>query len=175
MDIKELPARRHDELDFFEADELAGERVMLDTCVLIDQLQGKLPDAVESRILARTIVHSPIVMGEMSFLIGALDHTHAATPGVIDQISELLRTMPDHRILGMTHEDTVRGNILAGAISRILGYPKDARRKAQNDAILAAQASRLGCLLITRNISDFDRLSQLEPKLKVAFYSTETT
>jgi len=173
LDIKELPARHHDELDLFEAEELVGERVMLDTCVFIDQLHGKLPAAVESRILARTIVHSPIVMGEMSFLIGALDQNHVATSGVVDQIFTLLRAMPAHRILSLTFEDTVRGNILAGAMSRILGYPKNARRKAQNDAILAAQASRLGCLLVTRNIADFDRLSQLEPKLRVAFYSIE--
>jgi predicted nucleic acid-binding protein len=57
-------------------------------------------------------------------------------------------------------------------MARLLGYPKEARRKAQNDAILTAQASRLGCLLVTRNIADFDRLSLLDPKLRVAFYST---
>jgi predicted nucleic acid-binding protein len=55
-------------------------------------------------------------------------------------------------------------------MARVLGYPKEARRKAQNDAVLAAQAARLGCLMITRNVTDFDRLSQLEPRLRVAFY-----
>lgn len=69
-------------------------------------------------------------------------------------------------------EDLIRGNILAGVMARALGYPKEARRKAQNDAILAAQVSRLGCLLVTRNVADFDRLSQLEPRLRVSFYST---
>lgn len=68
-------------------------------------------------------------------------------------------------------EDLIRGNVLSGSMARVLGYLKEARRKAQNDAVIAAQAARLGCLLVTRNVADFDRLSQLEPKLRVAFYN----
>lgn len=165
-----LPLRDIADLDLFEDTEVVGERVLLDTCVVIDQLQGRLPEEIEARILARTIVHSPIVLGEMSFLIGCLDVQHPDTVAAVNKITFLLDEIPDHRIMPLIPEDMVRGNIFAGNMSRVLRYPKEARRKAQNDAILAAQASRLGCLLVTRNVADFDRLAQLEPKLRVAFY-----
>jgi predicted nucleic acid-binding protein len=143
-----LPLRDTTDLDLFEETEVAGERVLLDTCVIIDQLQGRLPAEVEARILARTIIHSSIVLGEMSFLIGNLDPGHKETASAVGRIVSLLGAVPDHRIMPLLPEDLIRGNILSGCMARLLGYPKEARRKAQNDAILAAQASRLGCLLM---------------------------
>lgn len=170
LDKGALPVRASEDLDDFCDADVPGERVLLDTCVMIDQLQGRLPEAVEARILARTIVHSPIVMGELSFLIGRLDPAHPGTAKAVAAIGDLLQAIPEHRILDPKPEDAVRGNILAGCMARILGYNSESRRKAQSDAILAAQAARLGCLLVSRNIADFDRLSQLEPRLRVAFY-----
>lgn len=171
LDQSALPLRDRTDLDLFEEAEVAGERVLLDTCVIIDQLQGRLPANVEDRISARTIVHSPIVLGEMSFLIGNLDPGHKETVTAVRRIISLLDRVPDHRIMPLLPEDLIRGNILSGVLARVAGYPKEVRRKAQNGAALAAQVSRLGCLLVTRNVADFDRLSQLEPKLRVAFYS----
>lgn len=165
-----LPLRPKEEFDAFDESDVVGERIMLDTCVMIDQLQARLSEAIESRILARTVVHSPIVIGEMSFLIGGLDPKHPGTTEAIAGIKTLLSSIPDHRVLELKPEDTARGNILAGCMARILNYNKESRRKAQSDAILAAHAARLGCLLVTRNTADFDRLSQLEPKLRMAFY-----
>jgi predicted nucleic acid-binding protein len=170
LDQGALPLRAKVDLDLFEEAEIPGERVLPDTCVFIDQLQGRLPETVEARVLARTIVHSPIILGELSFLIGNLNQAHPNTRDVVGPITSLLRAVPDHRILPLVPEDFIRGNALAGCMARILGYPKESRRKADNDAILAAQAARLGCLLVTRNVSDFDRLSQLDPRLRVAFY-----
>lgn len=142
---------------------------MLDTCVMIDQLQGRLPEAIEHRILARVIIHSPIVIGEMSFLIGRLDPQHPGTSEAVARITDLLRAIPEHRILDLKPEDIAKGNILAGSMARLMGHSRESRRKVQSDAVLAAHATRLGCLLITRNVADFDRLSQLEPRLRVAF------
>lgn len=172
LDQNALPLRYKADLDLFDETQVAGERVLLDTCVIIDQLQGRLPEEVEARVLARTIVHSPVVLGEMSFLIGNLDPGHKGTAEPVGRITSLLGEIPNHRVMPLLPEDLIRGNILAGVMARALGYPKEARRKAQNDAILAAQVSRLGCLLVTRNVADFDRLSQLEPRLRVSFYST---
>lgn len=171
IDQNALPLREMNDLDLFDDGEIAGERVLLDTCVIIDQLQGRLPTEVEDRVSARTIVHSPIVLGEMSFLIGNLDPGHRDTAAAVRQITSLLGEIPDHRIMPLLPEDLIRGNVLSGSMARVLGYLKEARRKAQNDAVIAAQAARLGCLLVTRNVADFDRLSQLEPKLRVAFYN----
>ena len=64
----------------------------------------------------------------------------------------------------------MRGAVLAGSMSRILCYKEEQRLKGFNDAMIATHAIEKQLLLITRNISDFDRLSQLDNKLKVAFY-----
>lgn len=159
-----------EELDRFAESDVPGERIMLDTCVFIDQLQGKLPEAIEERVTARTIMHSPVVIGELSFLIGRLDPKHPGTGDAITAIRDLLAAVPEHQIFNLTPDDVARGNILAGCMARLLGHDRESRRKVQSDAVLAAQAARLGCLLVTRNLGDFDHLAQLEPRLRVAFY-----
>ncbi|MGY6569804.1 MAG: type II toxin-antitoxin system VapC family toxin [Salinarimonas sp.] len=165
-----LTTRPIEELDRFAESDVPGERIMLDTCVFIDQLQGKLPEAIEERVTARTIMHSPAVIGELSFLIGRLDPKHPGTGDAITAIRDLLAAVPEHRIFNLTPDDVARGNILAGCMARLLGHDRESRRNVQSDAVLAAQAARLGCLLVTRNLGDFDHISQLEPRLRVAFY-----
>ena len=55
-------------------------------------------------------------------------------------------------------------------MSRIPCYKKEQHRKGLIDAMIAAPAIQEELPLITRNVADFDRLSQLDSKLKVAFY-----
>jgi predicted nucleic acid-binding protein len=166
----ELSRPRDDDLDFLADSEVTGESIMLDTCVYIDQMQGRLPDPVAKRVEARTVVHAPIVLGELSFLFGNLDPRDPRTTAALASISAMLSAIGEHRVMPMTHEDTMRGMILAGCVARLSGLHGASRRSVQNDAILAAQAARTGNLLVTRNIADFGRLAQLEPRLKVSFY-----
>jgi len=165
-----LPLRADNNLSFLADAPIGGERIMLDTCVILDQLQGRLPHDIEERIRARAIYHSPVVLGELAFLFGRLDPNDPRTSDATRELKALLASIGAHRIFDLTHEDTMRGMVLAGCMARVLGYNGENRRKAQNDAILAAQASRLGCLVVTRNVGDFDRLGQLDDRLKVAFY-----
>lgn len=169
----ELPLRRDEELDFFADNDVAGEPIMLDTCVYIDQMQGRLPDPVARRVEARTTVHAPIVLGELSFLFGNLDPRDPRTAAALTAIEAMLSAIGEHRIMPMTHEDAMRGMILSGCVARLSGLRGASSRTIQNDAILAAQAARTGNLLVTRNIVDFDRLAQLDPRLKVSFYRAD--
>ena len=166
----ELPLRTDDELDFLADGDIAGEQIMLDSCVYIDQMQGRLPVSVAQRVEARTSVHSPIVLGELSFLFGNLDSRDIRTEAALAAIQAMLSAIGEHRIVPLSHEDTMHGMILSGCVARLLNYQGAHRRNVQNDSILAAHAARTGNLLVTRNIVDFDRLSQLEPRLKVSFY-----
>ena len=166
----ELILRTDDALDFLADGDMTGEQIMLDTCVYIDQMQGRLPDAVAQRVEARTSVHSPIVLGELSFLFGNLEPRDVRTKAALAAIQAMLSAIGEHRIIPLTHEDTMRGMILSGCVARLLNHQGASRRNLQNDSILAAHAARTGNLLVTRNIADFDRLSQLEPRLKVSFY-----
>ena len=166
----DLSLRADSNLSFLADASVGGERIMLDTCVILDQLQGRLPHDIEERIRARAVYHSPVVLGELAFLFGRLDPNDPRTSDATRELRTLLTSIGAHRIFDLTHEDTMRGMVLAGCMARVLGYNGENRRKTQNDAILAAQASRLGCLIVTRNVRDFDRLGQLDDRLKVAFY-----
>lgn len=171
----ELPLRSDDELDFLADGDMVGEQIMLDTCGYIDQMQGRLPISVAQRVEARTTVHSPIVLGELSFLFGNLDPRDSRIEAALAAIQMMLSAIGEHRIIPLTHEDMMRGMILSGCLARLLNRQGASRRNVQNDSILAAHAARTGNLLVTRNIADFDRLSQLEPRLKVSFYRAGST
>ena len=169
----DVPLRSDDELDFLADGDIAGEQIMLDTCVYIDQMQGRLPISVAQRVEARTTVHSPVVLGELSFLFGNLDPRDPRTAVALAALRTMLSAIGEHRIVPLSHEDTMRGMILSGCVARLLDYRGASRRNVQNDSILAAHAARTGNLLVTGNIADFDRLAQLEPRLKVAFYRAD--
>lgn len=168
----ELPTREDDDLTFFGDASEMGEAIMLDTCVYIDQLQGRLPVEIEARILARSSFHSSLVLSELCFPFGRLDPADPRTEGALDAIEDLISDIPDRRILEPSPETQMRGAVLAGAMARVLGYNEAQRKKGLMDAMIAAHASQENLLLITRNVADYDRLSQLDSKLKVAFYRT---
>lgn len=159
-------------MTFLEAVPEVGETLMLDACVYIDQLQGQLPTDAADRIMTRNAFHSSLALSEISFPFGRLDPDDTRTQGALDAIEDLISDIPDRRILTPSAETKSKGAILAGVMARILGYTADQRRKGLMDAFLAAHAVQQNLLLVTRNIADFDRLNQLDSKLKVAFYRT---
>lgn len=57
-------------------------------------------------------------------------------------------------------------------MARILGLSDKNRRKAFHDAVIAAQAMPEGAIVVTRNVGDFDRLQQLDLRLRALFYQT---
>jgi len=150
----------------------AGDAIVLDTCVYIDQLHGRLPAAVEARITARSTFHSSIALSEICFPFGRLDPLDARTSAALGAIEDLISSIPQRRVMAITPEAQSKGAILAGVMARELGLDETTRRKCLMDAMLASHAAEEQLLLVTRNVADFDRLSQLDPKLKVAFYRT---
>ncbi|MFZ3584719.1 type II toxin-antitoxin system VapC family toxin [Loktanella sp. DJP18] len=127
---------------------------------------------MEDRVVARSIFHSSLAMSEICFPFGRLDPADTRTANALQVIEDLLSEIPDRHILTPSPQVKMRGAIMAGVMARVLGYNDAQRRKALMDGMLAAQAAQEGLLILTKNVADFDRLSQLEPKLKVAFYRT---
>lgn len=162
-----LPRRADRDLPWFEE---TSEAIILDACVYIDQLQGRLPADIEARIVSRSVYHSSLAMAELSFALGRLDPADARTEGAVAAITALMSAIPAQRVLTPGMEQMIQGAVLAGVMARLLGYAEGGRRKALIDAMLASQAAREGLLLVTRNIADFDRLSQLLPRLRIALY-----
>jgi hypothetical protein len=57
-------------------------------------------------------------------------------------------------------------------LCRLQGYAADSRLRALQDCVLFLQAQKLGCTVLTANISDYDYLLQLIPAGRVLFYRT---
>ena len=51
--------------------------------------------------------------------------------------------------------------MLAGLLFRLGGYQRGQERACLNDALIFLQAQRLGCVLRSANVRDFDLLDQL--------------
>jgi predicted nucleic acid-binding protein len=99
-----------------------------------------------------------------------LDPSHPETRHVIAQLAASLELRPAHRILAPDRDAWRKGGILAGLLARLQQYGKNERRKALNDALIFLTAAKSGCVVLTRNISDFDLLMQLDTRGQAVFY-----
>jgi predicted nucleic acid-binding protein len=77
---------------------------------------------------------------------------------------------PAHRTIMPDREVWQEAGVLAGLLARLQGCAKGERRKALNDSLIFLSAMKAGCAVLTRNISDFDLLMQLEPRGAAVFY-----
>ena len=149
-------ARRDDgALPFATIEELAGQPLLLDTCVYIDQMQGRAPDLVEKLIETRQVNHSSVAIQELMHTVGVLNPADRRTPGVVTEIRSQIEAMPDHRVFAPDSDVLGRAALLAGMLSRLQGYARDARFKALQDCTLFLHAHKLGFTVLTANIAEF--------------------
>jgi predicted nucleic acid-binding protein len=165
-----LKRRPDSALPFADEGELAGQPLLLDTCVYIDQMQNRAPQLVEQLIEARQVNHSSVAIQELMHTVGVLDPADPRTGNVVKTIRGQIEAMPDHRVFVPDAEVLGRAALLAGVLSRVQGYARDARLKALQDCTLFLQAQKLGFAVLTANLADFDYLLQLVPTGRVLFY-----
>lgn len=146
-------------------------KLLLDTTVYIDALQGRLPDYVAVALRAGSLWHSMVTEAELAALAGLLDPTHPATAGVIAQVAASIDLRPTHRILIPDRDIWREAGILAG-LARLQRYGKNEQRKALNDALIFLTAAKSGCVVLTRNLSEFDLLMQLDARGQAIFYDS---
>lgn len=171
FDPRRTLARRPDDmLPFAQKDELGGQALLLDTCVYIDQMQGRAPALVEQLVHGRQVNHSTVAIQELMHTVGVLDSGDPRTAGVVKVIRAQIEAMPDHRVFTPDVEVLGRAALLAGVLSRIQGYARDARLKALQDCVLFLQAQKLGFTVLTANVADFDYLLQLVPTGRILLY-----
>jgi hypothetical protein len=163
-------SRRHDSDLPFVASAAPGPGILLDTCVYMDQLQGKLPTVVDGLIDARLAHHSTVGIAELMHSVGSLDPADPRTPDAVDGIGKAIKLMRPHRLFEPDADIIGRAAILGGILSRTQGYRKDGRLRAVNDCVLFLQAGKLGLTVLSRNVDDFDFLLQLIPTGRVLFY-----
>ncbi|MFZ2980719.1 MAG: hypothetical protein WA085_06780, partial [Sphingobium sp.] len=87
FDPRRTLARRPDDiLPFAEQDELGGQALLLDTCVYVDQMQGRAPTLVEQLVDRRQVNHSTVAIQELMHTVGVLDPGDPRTAGVVKVI-----------------------------------------------------------------------------------------
>lgn len=165
-----LGRRKDEELSFVDTQQLAGQGLLLDTCVYIDQLQDRSPRALDDLIAQRQVNHSTIAIQELMHTVGRLSPADRRTAGVIAEIGRQIRSMPPHRVFAPDIEVLGRAALLSGMLCRLQGYDKDGRLRALQDCTLFLQAQRLGLVVLTANIADYDILLQFIPAGRVLFY-----
>lgn len=171
FDPRRILARRDDaDLPFLGEEPEAGPEVLLDTCVYIDSLQGRAPEALLGLLDIRKANHSTVAIQELMHTVGVLDPGHPQTKTVVRQIGVVLQAMRPHRIFTPDADVLGRAALLSGMLCRLQGYEKDARLRALQDCILLLQSIKLGLTLVTGNVKDFDYLLQLIPAGRVLFY-----
>lgn len=165
-----LKARNRSELTFFEQLQQPFPKLLLDTTVYIDELQGALPPKVEIALRLTAVWHSTVTESELIALTGLLDPNHSNTRIAVQQVTASIERRPAHRIINPDREVWREAGILVSLLARLQNYGKPERRRAMNDALLFLSAAKHGCTVLTRNISDFDLLMQLAPYGKSVFY-----
>jgi predicted nucleic acid-binding protein len=147
-------------------------KLLLDTTVYIDALQGRLPDYAEVGLRAGSLWHSTVTESELATLAGRLDPTHPDTADVIAQVAASIDLRPAHRILTPDRDTWREAGMLAGLLARLQRYGKTEQRKALNDALIFLTAAKSGCAVLTRNLSEFDLLMQLDARGQAIFYDS---
>ncbi len=145
-------------------------KLLLDTTVYIDELQGRLPPEIELSLRVSHLWHSTVTEAELAALAGLLDPSHPESPKVINQVFKTIERRPSHRILIPDRAVWREAGILAGTLARLQQYGKSERRRALNDALIFLSATKAGLAVLTRNVSEYDFLLQLFPGGKVLFY-----
>ena len=81
--------------------------------------------------------------------------------------------MPSYRIFAPDTEVLGRAALLSGILCRLQGYEKNGKLRALQDCVLFLQAQKLGLVVLTANVSDYDILLQLIPAGRVLFYRSK--
>jgi predicted nucleic acid-binding protein len=155
-------------LPYIRETSIAGRELLIDTCVYIDLLQGRMPGLVDRILQARIINHSTVALAELTHLFGALDPAHPGTAGALRQLGRTIDDIPPHRLSAPSDRACGEAGMLAGLVTRLTG-----QRHAislLNDAMLFLQAAEMGYDILTANVSDFDWFDQILPGTGVLFY-----
>lgn len=168
-----LTRRRDVELPFVNPGSIVGQGLLLDTCVYIDQMQDRSPQILDALIAQRQVNHSTVAIQELMHTVGVLNPSDVRTATVIEVIGMQIRAVPPHRIFAPDTEILGRAALLSGILCRLQGCEKDGKLRALQDCVLFLQAQKLGLVVLTANVGDYDILLQLIPAGRVLFYRSK--
>jgi predicted nucleic acid-binding protein len=164
--------RSESDLDFLGSPEYRPAKLLYDTTVYVDILQDRFPQDGERTLRATEAWHSPVTEAELAAVCGMLDPAHPGTRQIVEKIQKMVEQRSTYRIIIPDPDIWREAGILSGVLARLQGYGKDQRRRILNDALLFASAQKHGCAVLTRNLTDFDFLQQLDSSGRVLFYKS---
>lgn len=123
--------------------------------------------------MQRQVNHSTVAIQELMHTVAVLDPSDARTAAGIEVIGKQIRAMPPHRIFAPDTEVLGRGALLSGILCRLQGYEKDGKLRALQESVLFLQAQKLGLVVLTANVGDYDILLQLIPAGRALFYRSK--
>jgi predicted nucleic acid-binding protein len=145
-------------------------RMLLDTTVYIDKLQGRMTPKMDLLLDKADIWHSSVTECEMGALAGLLDPQHPDTSRAVEEVIASIEARKAHRIVNPDRDIWREAGILAGLLARLQQYGKADQRRALNDALIFLSAAKAGLAVLTRNVADYDLLMQLAPQGQAVFY-----
>ena len=167
----QLKPRAESELEFLGTTTQRPTKLLYDTTVYIDVLQGRFPQHGEGMLRATEAWHSPVTEAELAATCGLLDPAHTRTREIVEQVAAVIDRRPSYRTITPDAEIWREAGILSGMLARTQGYGREQRHRVLNDALLFETARKYGCAVLTRNVVGFDLLQQLDPSGHVMFYT----
>jgi predicted nucleic acid-binding protein len=158
----QLKARPLDNL--VSASDIAGTgraRLLLDTNVYIYAAGGKLSADAQSVLEQCISFHSSVCIAELTTGVANANPAHARWVAKRDHYFELIRTIPEHRLLIPDHEIWAEAGLIAGTLSRVQGFQPHRRKECLNDALIYLSAAKAGISVLTANRDEFDIIQQL--------------
>ena len=165
-----LHRRSESQLPYLGRSTTMQPKLLYDTTVYIDILQGRFPENAHVALRAADAWHSTVTAAALVAPMGSLDPRHPNTSTAVKQIMATVEHRPAHRTIEPDSEVWLVAGILSGLLSRLQSYDAADRRRVLNDALIFETARKHGLTVLTRNISDLDLLQQLEPSGRVLFY-----
>jgi predicted nucleic acid-binding protein len=169
--IVALKPRDASSLAFLGQSSRLPSKLLYDTTVYIDILQGTFPRDGEIALRTADAWHSTVTAAELCAPIGSLNPAHPGTGEVVRQLTAAIERRPVHRTIAPDREIWLEAGILTGVLARIQQYSVSDRHRVLNDALLFSTARKHGLTVLTRNVRDFDLLQQLEASCSVLLYT----
>lgn len=166
-----IPRRSAGALPFDADAVLRGRRIVLDTTVYIDELQGRLPESIQDLLSRCIILHCAVARAELALSLGHLDPADPRTPRRRAVLGAMLDRMRPERRIAPSERAWTEAAVLAGILARTQGLDRSERRAILNDCLMLMAAREAGAVLVSRNIADLDRLTLLRPDARVLLYN----
>ena len=95
----QLKPRQEAELEFLQTAVRRPTKLLYDTTVYIDILQGRFPQDGEAALRAADAWHSPVTAAELAAACGLLDPTNSQTREIIAQIAGVVERRSRYRTI----------------------------------------------------------------------------